>query len=92
MQAKYLQGFVPLLQQSLTSDDENVLISTLKVLIILVKIDFEMSTENLFKNCVKKALNIVKDSPSTGSELCQMAIKYLSAAIKHKEMKLKMLP
>lgn len=89
MQAKYLQGFVPLLQQSLTSDDENVLISTLKVLIILVKIDFEMSTENLFKNCVKKALNIVKDSPSTGSELCQMAIKYLSAAIKHKEMKLK---
>ncbi|KAL3241068.1 Utp20p [Nakaseomyces bracarensis] len=89
MEPENLVGFIPLMKESLTSEDEAVLISTLKVLIMIVKLEFPENEEMLFKNCVRKALNIVKDSPSTTSELCQMCVKYLSAFIKYKDMKLK---
>ncbi|CCD22976.1 Utp20p NDAI_0A08230 [Naumovozyma dairenensis CBS 421] len=89
MTVSYLEGFIPLLKDALLSDNESLLTSTLRVLVILVKLDFSEESEPIFKNCARKVLNIIKDSPTTSSELCQMGLKFLSSFIRHKDIKLK---
>lgn len=89
LHSSYLEGFMPLLKEALDSENENVLTSALRVLVIIVKLDFSEDSEGLFKNCARKVLNLIKDSPSTSTELCQMGLKYLSSFIRHKDMKLK---
>ena len=89
LEVAYLEGFVPLLKESLLSDNEGVLVSTLRVLILMVKLEFSEESEPVFKNCARKVLNIIKDSPSTSTELCQHGLKFLSSFIRHKDIKLK---
>ncbi|SCU85141.1 LANO_0C03444g1_1 [Lachancea nothofagi CBS 11611] len=89
LDAAYLENFVPLLQCALDSNDEGVLISSMRVLIALVKLQFTEENEGVFKNCARKVLNVVKDSPSTSSELCQVGLKYLSSLIRYKDIQLK---
>ncbi|SCU80430.1 LAME_0B03114g1_1 [Lachancea meyersii CBS 8951] len=89
LEAAYLENFVPLLQGALDSDEEEVLISALRVLIILVKLEFMEENEGIFKNCARKVLNVIRDSPSTSSELCQVSLKFLSSIIRHKDIELK---
>ncbi|CCK72508.1 Utp20p KNAG_0K01470 [Huiozyma naganishii CBS 8797] len=84
-----LEGFIPLLREALTSENEGVLTSALRVLVIIVKLHFSEDSEPIFKNCARKVLNLIKDSPSTSSELCQMGLKFLSSFIRHKDVKLK---
>lgn len=85
----YLEGFVPLLKDALDSDNESVLVSAFRVLALFVKLGFSEESEGVFKNYARKVLNIIKDSPSTTSELCQLGLKFLSAFIRHKDIKLK---
>ncbi|KAL6948975.1 hypothetical protein ACO0QE_001456 [Hanseniaspora vineae] len=89
MNAQYLEGFIPILKKSLNSADEGVLISTLRILTMIVKIDFSEDNEPIFKNCARKVFNIIKDSPSTSSELCQLGLKFLSVLIRHKDVEIK---
>ena len=89
MEVQYLKGFIPLLTEALRSENEDVLTSALRVLVILIKLDFTEESEGLFKNCARKVLNLIKDSPSTSNELCQMGLKFLSSFIRHKDIKLK---
>ncbi|AQZ17653.1 UTP20 (YBL004W) [Zygosaccharomyces parabailii] len=86
---KYLQGFMPFLKLSLASDNEDLLISGLRVLLMMVKLEFPDESEGMFLNCARKVLNIIKDSPSTSSEVCQVGLKFLSATIRQKDIKLK---
>lgn len=85
----YLDGFIPLLKGALTSEKESVVVNSLKVLILLVKLTFTEESETVFKSAARAVLTIVKDSPSTSSELCQMGLKYLSTFIRHKNMEIK---
>lgn len=85
----YLNGFIPILQDTLNSENEGVLISTLRVLIIFIKLDFPSESEGLFKNCARKVLNLIRDSPTTSTELCQVCLKYLSSLIRHRDIQLK---
>lgn len=89
LQPSYLDGFMPLLKDALESENEGVLTSALRVLVIIVKLDFSEESEGLFKNCARKVLNLIRDSPTTSSEICQMGLKFLSSFIRHKDMKLK---
>ncbi|CAR25318.1 Utp20p [Lachancea thermotolerans CBS 6340] len=89
LEAPYLEGFIPLLQGSLDCDDESVLVSALRVLTVFVKLNFDEDSEGIFKNCARKVLNIIKDSPSTSTEICQVSLKFLSSLIRHKDVKLK---
>ena len=89
LEVQYLKGFIPLLSEALQSENEDVLTSALRVLVILIKLDFTEESEGLFKNCARKVLNLIKDSPSTSNELCQMGLKFLSSFIRHKDIKLK---
>lgn len=84
-----MSGFIPLLRDSLLSENEGLLISTLRLLGLLLKLDFPEETEVIFKNCARKVLTLIKNSPSTSSELCQMGLKFLSSFIRHKDFKLK---
>ncbi|GAV51625.1 hypothetical protein ZYGR_0AF00960 [Zygosaccharomyces rouxii] len=89
LEVKYLEGFMPLLKSSVTSENEDVLTISLRVLLVMVKLEFPESSESIFSNCARRVLNIIKDSPSTSSELCQVGLKFLSAVIRHKNIKLK---
>ncbi|CCE61523.1 hypothetical protein TPHA_0A04500 [Tetrapisispora phaffii CBS 4417] len=89
LNAVYVEGFIPLLKNTMVSEDESVLVSSFRVLILMVKLDLSEESEALFKNYARKILNIIKDSPSTSTELCQMGLKFLSSFIRHKDIELK---
>ncbi|CCF58849.1 hypothetical protein KAFR_0F02520 [Kazachstania africana CBS 2517] len=89
LEVSHVGGFIPVLKESLLSANEGVLISTLRLLVIVVKLDFSDDSEPIFKNGARKVLNLIKDSPSTSSELCQIGLKFLSSFIRHKDIKLK---
>lgn len=85
-----LEGFVPLLEESLNTENEGVVISAIKVLNSIVKLPFSEEIDNTFKSCARKALNILKDSPSTSSDLAQACLRFLATVIRHKpDIKLK---
>ncbi|GME83104.1 unnamed protein product [Ambrosiozyma monospora] len=85
-----LSSFVPLLASSLTSDDEGVVISALKLFTMLVRLDFPEETDRYFTTAARQVMRIIKDMPSTNNELCQACLRFMSAVIRHKEdLKLK---
>ncbi|KOH00840.1 Utp20p [Saccharomyces eubayanus] len=85
----HLEAFIPFLRDSLLSENEGVVISTLRILVTLIKLEFSDESSEIFKNCARKVLNIIQVSPSTSSELCQMGLKFLSAFIRHTDATLK---
>ncbi|QLL34452.1 hypothetical protein HG536_0G03140 [Torulaspora globosa] len=85
----YLDGFIPLLRIGIVSEKESVVVNSLKVLILLVKLNFPEESETIFKSAARIVLSIIKDCPSTSSELCQMGLKYLSSFIRHKNVEMK---
>ena len=85
----HLEAFIPFLRDALLSENEGVVISTLRILITLIKLEFSDESSEIFKNCARKVLNIIQVSPSTSSELCQMGLKFLSAFIRHTDATLK---
>lgn len=84
LKPELLEGFVPLLEQGLKSDNEGINISCLRVLNLVVRLPFSEKTENIFTTCTRSALTFVKDSPSTNSEICQASLKLLATVIRHK--------
>lgn len=84
MKVEYLESFIPILKKLLFADDEMVVISTLRVLIIFTKLEFSKDSEPIFKNCCRKAFNIIKDSPTTASDICQFSLKFLSVILRNK--------
>lgn len=87
LEVKYLDGFLIMLKETLNSNNESVAISSLKVIILCIKLD--LKDDSIFKNCARRVLNNIKDSLSTSSELCQTGLKYLSSFLRHKDVKLK---
>lgn len=79
-----LEGFIPLLENGLQSDNEGVVIACLRTLTLIIRLPFSEQIDGLFKACARKSLNMIKDCPSTNSELCQACLKFLSAIIRHK--------
>lgn len=79
-----LEGFVPLLENSLQSENEGVVIAGLRILTLIVRLAFTEKIDNLFKTCARRSLNIIRDCPSTNSEICQACLKFLAAIIRHK--------
>lgn len=82
--AESLAGFLPFFEDALKSDNEGVIISTLRVLGLIMDVPFETESD-IFKSCARRCLSIIKNYPSTESELCQACYKYLSNIIRHRE-------
>lgn len=84
-----LEGFLPIFKKSLTSENEQVLISVLKVLVNCVYLEFK-EDEDIFQISSQKCLDIIQDYPSTESEVVQTSFKFLSTIIRQrKELSLK---
>ncbi|TID28922.1 hypothetical protein CANINC_002190 [Pichia inconspicua] len=83
--ATYMAPFVPILQSSLTSENEGVVISSLKVLTMLVRLKFEPEVDSKFTDAANNVLKILQDIPSTNNEICQNCLKFLSNVIRFKD-------
>lgn len=79
-----LKGFLQFFDIALRSESEFVAIAALRVLMMIINLDFD-SEIDVFKTCARKCLNIIKNSPSTDSELVQACYKYLSTVLRHRE-------
>lgn len=82
--ASYLEPFVPILQSCLSSDDEGVVISSLKVLTMLVRLEFKPEIDSKFTEAANDSLKIIQDMPSTNNEICQNCLRFLSNVIRFK--------
>ncbi|KAI5966086.1 UTP20 [Candida margitis] len=78
-----LKGFVTLLATGINSEGEGVVLASLKVLTIIIRLPFDEESQGILKACVRKALLLIKDSPTTNSDVCQAALKFLATTIKH---------
>lgn len=85
-----LKGFVPLLEEGMNANNENVILISLRVLTIIIRLPFDDETQGLLKTCARRALVLIKDSPTTNSDVCQAALKFLATTLKHnKKVELK---
>lgn len=79
-----LSGFIPLLEQSLRSDSEGLLIACLKLLNMLVLLPLDEEAKKRFTVCARKVLQILRNSPTTNSDLAQACLKFLASLVRHK--------
>lgn len=79
-----LVGFLPFIEKALLSENESVVIAALRILMMIMHVEFTVEGD-IFKRAARRALNIVKDFPSTESELCQFSYKYLSSVIRERK-------
>lgn len=79
-----MQQFIPLLEQGVNSSHEGLAATSLRLLHTIMKLEFPEETNNTFKSCARKALSIIKDSPSTTNEVCQASLRFLATLIRHK--------
>lgn len=82
--AAYLAPFVPQLQESLSSESEGVVISSLKVMTMLVRLEFSPDVDSKFTDAANDVLKILQDMPSTNNDICQFCLKFLSNVIRFK--------
>lgn len=82
-----ISDFVPVLESCVTnSNDEGVITSALKVLTLLVRIEgYADEIDAKFTKCARSTLKIIKDCPSTNQPLPQASLRFLSAAIRHRD-------
>lgn len=78
-----IDGFMPLLSTSLNSSNEPLVATVLRVVVLLVKLEFPPSRDVVFEGICEKAIQIVLESQSTGEELSQLSLKYIATIIKH---------
>jgi len=81
----YLKDFIPILVTSLNSDDEGVICTSLRVLTVLVKVDFPEDVNPMFVSASRSVLKILQDVPGTDSELAQRCLKFLSTTIRYRD-------
>lgn len=74
MSVTNLQGFIPLLEEGVKSENETVITASLKILNIIIRLPFP--DQGIFKACARRTLILIKDSPSTNLDICQAALKF----------------
>ena len=83
--ANYLSPFVPILRSSLSSEDEGVVISSLKVLNMLVRLEFTPEVNSEIIGAASDVLKILQDMPNTNNDLSQNCLRFLSNVIRFKD-------
>ncbi|AOA60363.1 Small subunit (SSU) processome component [Komagataella phaffii] len=80
-----LSMFLPILELSLSqSDDDEVVASNIRIMILLVQLPFPAEKNPFFQRYTTQVLKILRECPNTGSELCQACLKYLSGVLEFK--------
>lgn len=84
MTPENVANFIPVIGDALLSSDEEVLISALRLLTVVIRVPLDAIDEGL-PVFTKRALTLIKSSPSTNSELAQAALKLLTGIIRERK-------
>lgn len=79
-----LTGFIPFFESALESENETVIVSVVKILGQIIHVNFDTDGD-IFKRGARKSLSIIKNYPSTESDVVQSCFKFLSQVIRHRE-------
>lgn len=77
-------GFVPFLGDGLSSTFEDVQMSSLRLLTLILKLPISGVDEKIMEY-VRRGLEIIQGSPSTNSEICHAALRFIAVVIRLKE-------
>lgn len=81
--AANIAGFIPILGDAIVGGEDEVKISTFRLLAVIIKVPFgNEDGANLYKVAVKGALKSISNDVSTTSELSQAALKMLAAVLR----------
>lgn len=83
MKAENVAGFVPLIEDGVQSGHENVQTAALRLLTFIIRLPIPDVTDRL-TGIGRRTLALIKNSPSTSTELCQSSLKLLTALIRHR--------
>ncbi|CAI6053275.1 unnamed protein product [Clonostachys chloroleuca] len=84
--AENLVGFLPILGDCVLDGEDEVKISTFRLLAVIVKVPFaEQDGANIYKVAVKEAIKSVSTSSSTTSDLSQAALKMLAVILRDRK-------
>ena len=78
-----LAGFIPVIGNSIVQSNEEVQISTLRLLSTIIKVPLKAIDDNA-ATYVAECVKIVKDSTSTNVELAQAALKLVTAILRER--------
>lgn len=81
---EYLSHFVPYLVENLKSEDDGVVIASLKDLILFTRLDFGEEINTQFYQASETVLEILQDIPATDNDLCQTCLKFITAVARYK--------
>lgn len=79
-----VDGFIPLMEQSILVGDESVLLALYRLLDLIVKLPFSDSRDTFFERSATEAFTLIQDSPTTTTEICQICLRYLATIVRHK--------
>lgn len=83
--ASNLDGFIPLLEKSLSSPDENLLQDCFKVLSFYTRLDFNLKRDEFLALTINRAFDLIQSAPSTNSETSQACLRYITGVLRHCE-------
>lgn len=81
-----ITGFLPTLGDAILSGEDEVKISTFRLLAVIVKVPFtDQSGSDIYKVAVKEATKAVSQSVSTTTDLAQAALKMLAVVLRDRK-------
>lgn len=76
-------GFIPFIGEGISSPFEDVQISSLRLFTLILRLPV-VDVDNKLLSYIRAALEIIQNSPSTNSELCMAALRFISVALRFK--------
>lgn len=80
-----VDGFIPLMEKSIASESETVLLPLYRVLDLIIKLPFAETRDAFFERTAMEAFTIIQNSPTTTTDLCQICLRYLASVVRHKQ-------
>lgn len=79
-----IDGFIPLLSESMKFSNEPLTAAVMRVAVLFVTLQLPPNRDVVLDEICRKAIEIVLESPSTKSELCQLSLKYTATVLRHR--------
>lgn len=79
-----IEGFIPMIRTGLGCGNERVTVAALKVLNMVVRLPFSDAVDEDLQSFAATCVDFVHDSPTTTTDLCQAALRFLATVMRHK--------
>ncbi|EPX71364.1 U3 snoRNP protein Utp20 [Schizosaccharomyces octosporus yFS286] len=83
-----MAGFVPIIGDALLSDSEELNISALRIIVVLLPLKMSQifSGSPVF---ISQAIKLIQNSPTTNSDLCQASLKFVASILPYEGVEIK---